>query len=111
MNPISISGLERRLLNERRLLAARIGRIEADFAELMDDDSAEQAVERADDEALDGEERIAAARLRAIEAALARLREGTYGICIRCGKAIAPQRLAAMPEASTCIACANITQV
>jgi RNA polymerase-binding transcription factor DksA len=107
MSPISTSDIERRLLDERRLLTGRIGRIEADFSGLMDDDFAEQAVERADDEVLDREERIAAARLHAIEAAIARLREGTYGICIRCGETIAPQRLAIMPEAPTCIACAN----
>lgn len=111
MNPISTSNLERRLLDERQHLAARIGRIEADFAGPMDDDSDEQAVERADDEVLDGEERIATVRLQAIEAALARLREGTYGTCVRCGKAIAPQRLAAMPEAPTCIICANNPQI
>jgi RNA polymerase-binding transcription factor DksA len=107
MNSISTGDIERRLLDERRLLAGRIGRIEADFSGLMDDDFAEQAIERADDEVLDGEEQIAAARLHAIEAAIARLREGTYGTCIRCGETIAPQRLAAMPEAPTCIACAN----
>ena len=111
MNPIATSDLKRRLLDEQRLLAARIGRIEADFAGPMDDDSDEQAIERADDEVLDGEERIAAIRLQAIEAALARLQDGTYGICVRCGEAIAPQRLAALPEAPTCIACANSPQV
>lgn len=106
MNSISTGDIECRLLNERRLLAGRLGRIEADFSGLMDD-FAEQAVERADDEVLDGEERIAAARLQAIEAAIARLREGTYGTCIRCGETIAPQRLAAVPEAPTCIAYAD----
>jgi RNA polymerase-binding transcription factor DksA len=68
---------------------------------------AEQAIEREDDDALDAEEGMAAARWRAIDAALARLRAGTYGICTRCGEAIAPARLTAMPEAPTCIACAR----
>ena len=107
MDQTATSDLERRLLAERQILAARIGTIEADFAAPMDDDSAEQAVEREDDESLDGEERIAAIRLQAIDAALARLREGIYGLCVRCGKPIAPQRLAAMPEAPTCMACAG----
>lgn len=36
-----------------------------------------------------------------------RLRNGTYGICERCGKAISQQRLVALPVARTCIRCAN----
>jgi RNA polymerase-binding transcription factor DksA len=108
MNPSSTSDIERRLLDERRRLGQKILRIEADFADPMDDDLSEQAVEREDDEALEGEEKIAATRLQAIDAALARLREGTYGFCIHCGEAIAPQRLIAMPEAVSCITCAGI---
>ncbi|WP_088290626.1 TraR/DksA C4-type zinc finger protein [Kineosporia sp. A_224] len=42
----------------------------------------------------------------AIEEALARLDVGRYGVCERCGGPIAPARLEARPEATTCIACA-----
>lgn len=38
--------------------------------------------------------------------ALRRLEEGHYGTCESCGRPIAPERLAARPEASTCITCA-----
>jgi RNA polymerase-binding transcription factor DksA len=38
--------------------------------------------------------------------ALRRLEEGQYGTCESCGRPIAPDRLAARPEASTCITCA-----
>ena len=41
-----------------------------------------------------------------LEAAHARLAEGTYGTCERCGRPIAPARLEARPEARTCVACA-----
>jgi DnaK suppressor protein len=41
-----------------------------------------------------------------IDAALARLDDGSYGQCVRCGKPIAPARLAARPTAATCITCA-----
>jgi YteA family regulatory protein len=40
-----------------------------------------------------------------IDDALARMAEGTYGICEDCGAAIATARLEAMPSATTCIAC------
>ncbi len=41
-----------------------------------------------------------------IVAALARLESGQYGVCSRCGGDIAPARLAALPTATNCIACA-----
>ena len=39
--------------------------------------------------------------------ALAKLDEGTYGTCDRCGAAIAPGRLKAAPESALCIDCAR----
>jgi DnaK suppressor protein len=48
-------------------------------------------------------------RLREIDAALARLDEGGYGICRRCGQQIPAGRLAARPSATTCVACAKET--
>lgn len=44
--------------------------------------------------------------LTEIDAALERLEAGTYGICVRCGRPIAPARLDARPAAPTCIDCA-----
>jgi RNA polymerase-binding transcription factor DksA len=38
--------------------------------------------------------------------ALRRLDQGQYGMCESCGRPIDPERLAARPEASTCITCA-----
>ena len=46
-------------------------------------------------------------KLKKLEAALQRMEEGTYGICETCGQAIEPQRLAALPIATLCIACAR----
>ena len=39
------------------------------------------------------------------ERALAKLDEGTYGICDACGDAIPPKRLRAMPDSVLCVAC------
>jgi DnaK suppressor protein len=41
--------------------------------------------------------------LEQIERALARIDEGTYGICERCGQPIAEERLLAKPAATLCI--------
>src|SRR3954451_18785150 len=42
-----------------------------------------------------------------IERALAKLDEGSYGICDRCGEPIAPARMEAAPESVLCVACAS----
>lgn len=49
----------------------------------------------------------ARAELRALDAADERLASGTYGTCERCGRPIAPERLAALPATTTCITCAD----
>ena len=48
------------------------------------------------------------AELGAIDAALARIERGTYGRCQGCGGAIEERRLAALPEATRCGACAGL---
>ena len=46
-----------------------------------------------------------AAELHEVEAALARVKVNTYGICIECGTAIPLTRLAVAPMSARCIAC------
>jgi DnaK suppressor protein len=43
--------------------------------------------------------------LREVEAARKRLRNGVYGICLRCEEEIAPKRLQVIPWAAYCISC------
>ncbi len=43
--------------------------------------------------------------LRDTRAALRRMDEGTYGVCVDCEDEINPKRLTAVPWASRCIAC------
>jgi RNA polymerase-binding protein DksA len=43
--------------------------------------------------------------LAEIDAALARIDAGTYGVCERCGNPIAEDRLEALPWATLCIDC------
>ena len=45
------------------------------------------------------------AELAAIDAALARVHEGAYGLCLDCGDDITPARLQAVPTALRCMAC------
>jgi len=46
--------------------------------------------------------------LVAVEAALARLDEGTFGTCVRCARPIASERLEALPWAAHCIDCQRL---
>ncbi len=50
----------------------------------------------------------AEAHLAAVDAALTRLDDGTYGACAVCGRQIPPARLAVRPTATTCVGCANL---
>ncbi len=43
--------------------------------------------------------------LRDVEAALGRIRDGSFGVCIDCGNAIGHERLSAYPVAKRCIRC------
>lgn len=42
---------------------------------------------------------------RQVEAARNRMRDGTFGICLRCEEEIAPKRLKAIPWTAHCVTC------
>lgn len=46
--------------------------------------------------------------LERTERALAKLDDGTYGICDACGEPIAPARLRALPDSVVCVRCAAV---
>jgi RNA polymerase-binding transcription factor len=48
---------------------------------------------------------IETAKLREARAALQRIEEGTYGICVECEEPVSTLRLKALPWASLCIRC------
>jgi DnaK suppressor protein len=48
-----------------------------------------------------------ASLVRDLRAALKRVVDGTYGICIGCEEPIAPKRLAAVPWTPRCLGCQN----
>lgn len=43
--------------------------------------------------------------LRRIRSALARIADGSYGVCLQCAEDISPKRMAAVPWADYCIKC------
>ena len=80
-----------------------------DFKELMDGtepkdlaDIASDDIDRKMIEAIGTQE---LKRLKLIESALTRIKQGKYGHCIKCGKRIPQDRLVAIPFALMCIEC------
>ena len=49
-------------------------------------------------------------RANRLAEALERLRSGDYGLCQVCGEPIAPKRLQAIPEVTTCVACQDAAE-
>jgi DnaK suppressor protein len=45
------------------------------------------------------------ARVSRLSAALDRMNDGNYGVCVECGQSISATRLHAMPEAQACVHC------
>ena len=72
---------------------------------LQDSDDAEQRdAERELDFALTDRDAV---ELREIDQALARLAEGSYGLCADCGAEIPAERLQLAPQALRCVACGS----
>jgi len=95
------------LQHKREELQQRLGKIQHNLRAAPAPDSEEQASERENDEVLEQLDNNGRAEMERIEAALARISAGTYGICIQCGGSISPQRLAALPYTTACITCAR----
>jgi len=63
-----------------------------------------EAISRLTDVGVGGSLEVTEARMTR---ALAKLHEGTYGVCDACDEPIAPARLRAAPESVLCIECAR----
>ena len=91
-------------------LEDRQAHIAGDLDEPVSRDSEDAATELQDDAALEGQGALVAREIASVKRALARIDDGTYGECVRCGEDIAPARLEARPEAALCINCARAAE-
>jgi DnaK suppressor protein len=108
MEPETLQQYRERLLAQQQQIEQRVFRLETDLHEM----ESERDIERTDhiqEEAVNDpmialDER--SRRLLAeIQAALARIDDGTYGDCDVCGEPINPARLDALPMAHRCVRC------
>jgi DnaK suppressor protein len=88
-------------------LGLEVARLEAESSQPLEADWEEQANQIEDMETSQGMEALRVAEARSIRAALLRMDEGSYGSCASCGADIGHARLAALPTATLCIACAS----
>ena len=73
-------------------------------------DSGDRAVHEDDKNRIARQIESQRAELRAVDAALTRIDEGTYGECLACGENISERRLRAISSAWLCAGCAEIQE-
>ncbi len=112
--PLAVSrrvpDLRRQLLERRRETLARVARTEDELRWLganIEPEAEDEAQEETATLLLARLDARGRAALAAIDRALARMADGTYGRCGDCGCAITLGRLAALPEAIGCVRCAQ----
>lgn len=100
------SAYEKILRDRQRELNRRLRKIEDDFERPSNPDDEDRAVERSNDEVLDELGQVGQEELKAIDAAMDRIANGTFGTCVKCGKPISSERLSAVPATPFCQECA-----
>jgi RNA polymerase-binding transcription factor DksA len=95
------------LTRQRNELQGRIKALQSQEREETQDDTTDNAHEWENAELRGDEMDQALNELRGVEQALARLDQGSYGVCVRCGKPIGDERLDVLPDTVLCAACAR----
>ncbi|MHA6266566.1 TraR/DksA C4-type zinc finger protein [uncultured Aliiroseovarius sp.] len=97
----------RDMLNARlKELNVRLREIEEELDSHQSKDWEELAVEREEDEVLEGLGTSGQDEIIKINAALARIEEGEFGFCATCGTEISSERLDVLPHTPFCRDCA-----
>lgn len=94
------------LLARRKVLTEHLNDVEHSLDEAPPKDWEDRASERQGDEVLETLGNAELKELRKIDAALARIEDGTYGICQQCGITISGARLDLLPATPFCKTCA-----
>ena len=94
------------LIARRDEIMSDLLKIEDQLDDPADEDWEEAAIEAQDDQVLEGLGQAGQAELRRIEAALDRIEQDEYGICVKCGDVIEARRLDLLPDTPFCANCA-----
>jgi len=104
-----VAKTEKSLMDQKKEIVANLAASNEDFKEIMDAldpkdlaDTASDDIDRKMIEAIGSQE---LKRLRTIDSALTRIKQGKYGLCMKCAKKIPQERLEALPYALMCVEC------
>lgn len=98
----TLDALREKLEKRRKYLVLRLENIEDELDEPANPDWDENAAESEADEMLEDLGRKGQNEIQAIDAALARMEAGDYGICVTCGDDISAERLDVLPHTPFC---------
>lgn len=107
---MSYAKVRDKLLEQKARLQKRIDEVVRDVRhdeEPLNQDFAEQAVEREHEEVMDALGLRCRRELAAVDRALLRIDGGDYGMCLECGEAIPEARLEILPFSEYCVSCAE----
>lgn len=103
---MDIASIKAALLKRRANLDKDLHGIEDALDQTPSKDWEDRATERQGDEVLEALGHADLKELRSIDAALARIADGTFGICGKCGNDISEARLELLPATPLCKDCA-----
>jgi RNA polymerase-binding protein DksA len=109
-----VARIEKTLMDLKREIVSNLLTSNEDFKEIIEAmdpkdlaDVASDDIDRKMIEAIGSQD---LKRLRMIDSALTRIKQGKYGLCIKCGKKIPQERLEAIPYALMCIECKTLEE-
>ena len=105
--PVDAKLYREKLLTRLGELDSRLHAIESELDAPHSADWEESAVEREGDEVLESLGVSGQQEIARIRAALARVRDGSYRSCVKCGDDISPERLDLLPDTPFCKTCAT----
>ena len=100
-----VKHFEKILVARSEELKAMIDEIEDRLDDPKPNDVEDRATEREDDEVLELQANVEYQELRSIDAALERIKNEVYGVCLSCHGTISTERLEAVPHATHCRNC------
>ena len=103
---MDITERQEQIIARIKELTAQMQKISDDLDQPLPADLEDQAIDLEDDEVLSSLGRANSDEVRLLNEALKRIADGSYGICAKCGDAISPARLDAVPYAMLCRECA-----
>ena len=102
---VNVEVFRQRLVDRKQELIERLERLEDVLDDPKSQDFSEHATEAEFDEVYEEQGRSGLKEVAAIDAALERIENDTFGICATCGNEISDERLDAVPYAALCRNC------